>query len=327
MEGRGHSSSPVPCQDVLSEKVQRRGCGEVSMHPQPRLRSQSTETLSHEWLGSGFNQRKVTSRRQREENPGGLPGRNVQRILGCFRVGVGLQFWPIPKIFFFLVLTDPELCFPFFKCIYNTFSIQGTFGERENRGESFTEAVTKMVSISRRQIRNIAYNMIRLLRLPDLPSVRAKMDKLNKEKYSPVLVWKPPGENATIGGNYFDKSADLVAIGLQSRQQLAMFHEGGHRVVCIDGTHGTNRWGLWSNREWWGKMTYRLKRHTARFFAFITSNLVKLFTYMEPSLVNHSLTFACFKRCSKNILHWCTTFRLKWHTPLSPMYINFFFSH
>jgi len=113
------------------------------------------------------------------------------------------------------------------------------FGDREKRG---TQRLEKSHLVTREHIRDIRRNLFR--GKADLASVSEKLEHLSKEKYNPVLVFKMAGEGkARIGSSNLDQFRDLVAIGLQTKEQLEFLKQGGRRVVCIDGTHGTCQYG------------------------------------------------------------------------------------
>ena len=117
---------------------------------------------------------------------------------------------------------------------------QMDFGECEKREIKRDE---KKFRLSRKQIRDIGRNMTRKFRKSDFECVESKLRHLQKEKYNRVVLWKAHGEAAAMGKSYLDKEKDVVGIGLQTNEQLQMLEEGGHRIVCIDATHGTNRYG------------------------------------------------------------------------------------
>ena len=71
--------------------------------------------------------------------------------------------------------------------------------------------------------------------------------KLEQEKYNPIILYKPQGENPLIEPqNYKEKNekSDLFAIGIQTKEQHEMFIKRLSKIICIDATDVTNQYGF-----------------------------------------------------------------------------------
>lgn len=119
----------------------------------------------------------------------------------------------------------------------------GNFGDRDLRDEDFIDQ--KQFYNTNKYIRGVQRLMISEQRpSSDAQSVYEKVVKLKEEKFNPVILYKPKGCPTAVGAAYLDHREDLFAIGLQSREQFRIFQEGSKRIVCIDATHGTTKYGF-----------------------------------------------------------------------------------
>lgn len=93
--------------------------------------------------------------------------------------------------------------------------------------------------------RHMSYN--RRLHPDDSTSVHLLISKLKEENYNPILVYKPQGQEVLMGPstyNDFDLRNNQFVVGIQTKEQRDMFIKGAEKIVCIDSTHGTNRYAF-----------------------------------------------------------------------------------
>ena len=115
---------------------------------------------------------------------------------------------------------------------------------RNNRNEE-DDKLFKKHSVSKRQISEIARKLKINKRLhpDDATTLYCIVQKLIKENYSPVLLYKPQGDDEINGPTkmkVLPMYHDLFLFALQMKEQLEMFQKSAGKVVCIDSTHGTN---------------------------------------------------------------------------------------
>ncbi|KAI8482789.1 hypothetical protein Bbelb_394510 [Branchiostoma belcheri] len=78
----------------------------------------------------------------------------------------------------------------------------------------------------------------------DSTSIYLLLSKLQKEKYDPVLMYKPLNHAVVVGEDEIDDlphAQELFAVGIQTKEQLHMMQD--KEVICLDATHGTNQYG------------------------------------------------------------------------------------
>ena len=85
----------------------------------------------------------------------------------------------------------------------------------------------------------------RRLHPEDSTSTYLFIKKLELEKYNPVILYKPQGEKYLIAPQKCkenDEKLELLAIGIQNKEQHEMFVKHSSKITCIDATHGTNQY-------------------------------------------------------------------------------------
>lgn len=68
-------------------------------------------------------------------------------------------------------------------------------------------------------------------------SVSLLIAELQLEDFNPILLYKPQGEKRT---EYPSLSLESFVLVIQTQFQQNMFQSNGHKILCIDATHGTN---------------------------------------------------------------------------------------
>ena len=112
-------------------------------------------------------------------------------------------------------------------------------GARENRDEDF--AIQKKLFFSKRNIVEMNRRLKKDGRLheDDATSIMMLVEQLKKEKYNPVLLYKPEDGVAHTGP---DLPADnLFLFACMTKEQEAMLKKNASKILCIDATHDTNQ--------------------------------------------------------------------------------------
>ena len=78
------------------------------------------------------------------------------------------------------------------------------------------------------------------------PQTHLLVQKLSKEAYNCVLVYKPQGDKTQIGpvNDDLDIKKNTFVIAFQTKQQLEMFKKHASKIVCVDSTYNTNRYSF-----------------------------------------------------------------------------------
>jgi hypothetical protein len=124
-------------------------------------------------------------------------------------------------------------------------TLQSTTSARENREISTTAA--RNLTITERRIRQRAARKRSNLRLHqnDAVSVRMLVDSLQQEKYNPVIIYKPMGDNVIVGPkeNFEEQLLrDLFMCGLQTKEQRKLLVQYSSKVVIVDDTHNVTQY-------------------------------------------------------------------------------------
>ena len=123
---------------------------------------------------------------------------------------------------------------------------------RDNRDESDVNMQLKH-AISKQRLRGIARKLKinRRMHPDDATSLYYIISKLKEEKYDPVLLYKPQGDNFKVGPQDFgDYEIDNKFISsnfifaFQTKEQLHMLQKHGSKIVCVDSTHSTNKYAF-----------------------------------------------------------------------------------
>lgn len=122
-------------------------------------------------------------------------------------------------------------------------------GSRINRrkvGKTIT--IEKKHSITKRQLREIRrkLDINQQKDSDDATSLSYIVNKLLGEPYNPVLLYKPQGEDEFRVGpknptKYKIKNDDFF-LAIQTEEQMEMFIKHASKIVCLDSTHGTNKY-------------------------------------------------------------------------------------
>ncbi|GIY32513.1 c2H2-type domain-containing protein [Caerostris darwini] len=123
--------------------------------------------------------------------------------------------------------------------------IRGNVGFRGHR--SFVPS--KEAFISRRSIRTY-YRRLQNSVHPenDALSVMCNVERLKAEEYNPILLFKPQNSKTLYGPPGLDallNSDKSFALGIQTETQKEMLIKHSYKIICIDSTHGTNRYGFY----------------------------------------------------------------------------------
>ena len=120
-------------------------------------------------------------------------------------------------------------------------------GIRENRGDNLT--LRKENFIPLRTIREMERKLKLSSRLhsDDAKSVMLTVDKLQREEYDPVLIYKPVGGDLVVGNSDLKSLPNfdsLFLLGLQTREQRDCLKQFATKILCVDCTHCTNQYGF-----------------------------------------------------------------------------------
>ncbi|XP_063595250.1 uncharacterized protein LOC134772142 [Penaeus indicus] len=125
--------------------------------------------------------------------------------------------------------------------------LHGGIGERDNRSDATSIGQLRAYQFVSKHIMHEMHRKLNAnarLHPQDSMATYLLLNKLEKEKYNPVLVYKPQGDGVFIGDpaiGDLPHAKDLFAIGIQTKEQLDMMHN--QEILCIDATHGTNQYG------------------------------------------------------------------------------------
>lgn len=125
-------------------------------------------------------------------------------------------------------------------------TLQSTTTHRDQREDG--QPVSKDVIVTKRRIRQRASKRRSKLRLhlQDPQSTFMKVDQLQKEKYPPILLYKPRGEKIVVGPEGgFDGSclpSDLFMLGIQTKSQRELMVSGSQRILLADDTHNVTQY-------------------------------------------------------------------------------------
>ena len=117
--------------------------------------------------------------------------------------------------------------------------------DRDNRDDDVPQQQRHF--ITKRQIKKMQrkVSVNRRFHPTDSTSVYLHVKSLQSEKYDPILICKPQGENIQVGSSEVDKlplSQDLFLLGFQTKEQQEVFEKFSSKIVCVDCTFGTNQY-------------------------------------------------------------------------------------
>ena len=128
--------------------------------------------------------------------------------------------------------------------------LRGGKDSRDNRADANNLQCTH--AVSKRQLREIARKLKvnRRMHPDDAASLYYIVKKLQDEKFDPVLLYKPQGEDFVVkppnmSSDEIDElpiTNDTFILGIQTKQQLNMFQKNALKIVCPDSTHSTNKY-------------------------------------------------------------------------------------
>ncbi|XP_039282903.1 uncharacterized protein LOC120351034 [Nilaparvata lugens] len=113
-----------------------------------------------------------------------------------------------------------------------------------------TDIIKKENLMTSKQILQYKYHLLRKERgfCGDAESLQNYINSLSAKEKRFILAYKPQKCNTKIGDRGFDvlpDSDDLFVYGFQTDRQLKLLEEGASRILCIDSTHNTNRYGFY----------------------------------------------------------------------------------
>ena len=103
----------------------------------------------------------------------------------------------------------------------------------------FDQCAPRKHFITKQDISNIHVN------IKDNAIIRRKSDPISvsllvselQETFDPILLFKPQGEKSTTHTTLPTEGFVLI---IQTQFQQELFQKYGHKILCIDATHGTN---------------------------------------------------------------------------------------
>ncbi|KAK3908561.1 Asparagine-rich zinc finger protein AZF1 [Frankliniella fusca] len=121
-------------------------------------------------------------------------------------------------------------------------SIQSPALERDNRDDC--NAVGKDLIITTRRIKQrIAKRRNSLRHHPDdKMSVFLLVETLQKEKYNPVIIFKPSGMDIVVGPKDFLLNQEHFLLGIQTKAQRELLVEHSGKIVVVDDTHNVTQY-------------------------------------------------------------------------------------
>ena len=81
------------------------------------------------------------------------------------------------------------------------------------------------------------------LHADDATSAFYIVNNLRQEKYDPILLYKPQNEHVIVGPSTI-LADDLFLLAYMTKEQEDMFKKHSSKIVCVDGTHGTNQYAF-----------------------------------------------------------------------------------
>ena len=127
---------------------------------------------------------------------------------------------------------------------------RGGKDSRDNRADA--NNLQRKHAVSKRQLREIARKLKvnRRMHPDDATSLYYIVKKLQDEKFDPVLLYKPQGEDFVVkppnmSSDEIDElpiTNDTFILGIQTKEQLNMFQRNALKIVCLDSTHSTNKY-------------------------------------------------------------------------------------
>lgn len=123
--------------------------------------------------------------------------------------------------------------------------LQSSTSERDQRGED--DHVSRNMTITERRIRQRAARRRSKMRLHQRDEVSTFMlvEILKKEKYNPVVIYKPMGMDI-LAGPQEDLSEDqveqLFMLGIQTNEQRKLMVQYAHQVLIVDDTHNVTQY-------------------------------------------------------------------------------------
>eukprot|EP00112_Aurelia_sp_Birch-Aquarium-sp1_P016102 Seg3619.1 transcript_id=Seg3619.1/GoldUCD/mRNA.D3Y31 product="Ubiquitin-like-specific protease 1" protein_id=Seg3619.1/GoldUCD/D3Y31 len=116
---------------------------------------------------------------------------------------------------------------------------------RENR--DCNQKIEKKHAVTKRNLREIARKLKvnRRMHPDDATSLFHIVKKLTNEKYDPILLYKPQGEDVIVGPDDMHGTpaeSQSFLLGIQTKEQLEMFQKHASKIVCLDSTHCTNKY-------------------------------------------------------------------------------------
>ena len=106
----------------------------------------------------------------------------------------------------------------------------------------FDQCASRKYFITKQDISNVRVNIkdnVIVRHKSDPMSVSLLVSQLQQEAFDPILLFKPQGEKSTTHTTLPTEGFVLV-IQIQFLIQQELFQKYGHKILCIDATHGTN---------------------------------------------------------------------------------------
>ena len=104
----------------------------------------------------------------------------------------------------------------------------------------FDQCASRKHFITKQDISNVRVNIKdnAIIRHKSDPiSVSLLVSELQQEAFDPILLFKPQGEKSATHTTLPTEGFVLV---IQTQFQQELFQKYGHKILCIDATHGTN---------------------------------------------------------------------------------------
>jgi hypothetical protein len=126
-------------------------------------------------------------------------------------------------------------------------SLRDTVGVRDNRSDSNNLSKDSLIPLRIIKDMERRVRLSKRLHTDDAQSVMLLVQKLQNEKYDPVLIYKPMGSPAVVGCDELDTLPDfdnLFLLGIQTQAQRDCLQKFANKILCIDATHCTNQYGF-----------------------------------------------------------------------------------
>ena len=125
--------------------------------------------------------------------------------------------------------------------------LRAGFGDLDNRNAG--DPVNNTRRITRRKIVDFKGRLGFKTRLhaQDFLSTAMLVEKLRNYESDPVILYKPLGKKLVVGDedmSQLPEFDEIFALGLQTKEQLEMVKQHGHKILSMDSTHGTNSYGF-----------------------------------------------------------------------------------